>query len=55
MSAEDIAGLIVTEVKKIAELEASNSGADVTITEKAGNEGSVFTDTTATDVVITKN
>ena len=54
MTTEQIAGLVVTEVKKISELDASNSGAQVTITEKAGSEKQVFVDTTADDVVFTK-
>ena len=50
MTAEEIAGLLVTEVKKIAELDASNTGAEVTITEKTGKEGEVFADTSNRDL-----
>ena len=54
MTTEQIAELVVTEVKKINELDASNTGAQVTITEKTGSEKQVFVDTTADDVVFTK-
>ncbi len=54
MTTEQIAEKVVEEVKKISELDASNTGAQVTITEKAGSEKQVFADTTADDVVFTK-